>query len=92
MEFTDVIRSVHVDEAFFHCSKCMIRSHLWQHEQWPPARTAAQPQNGADAPLTANGALLAPVALRHLTHFVTQTRPSWSMWTTAPPKPVAVIS
>jgi len=27
---------VHVDEAFFHCSKCMIRSHLWQPEQWPP--------------------------------------------------------
>ena len=27
--------AVHVDEAFFHCSKCMIRSHLWQHEQWP---------------------------------------------------------
>jgi PPOX class probable FMN-dependent enzyme len=26
--------AVHVDEAFFHCSKCMIRSHLWQHEQW----------------------------------------------------------
>ena len=62
MEFTDVIRSVHVDEAFFHCSKCMIRSHLWQHEQWAPARTAAQPQNGADAPLTANGArLIRPV-------------------------------
>jgi hypothetical protein len=28
--------AVHVDEAFFHCSKCMIRSHLWQHEQWAP--------------------------------------------------------
>jgi hypothetical protein len=27
---------VHVDEAFFHCSKCMIRSHLWRPEQWPP--------------------------------------------------------
>jgi len=26
---------VHVDEAFFHCSKCMIRSRLWQPEQWP---------------------------------------------------------
>ena len=26
--------AVHVEEAFFHCSKCMIRSHLWQHEQW----------------------------------------------------------
>lgn len=27
--------AVHVDEAFFHCSKCTIRSHLWQHDQWP---------------------------------------------------------
>ncbi len=26
---------VHVDEAFFHCSKCMIRSRLWQPEHWP---------------------------------------------------------
>lgn len=26
---------VHVDEAFFHCSKCMIRSRLWQPDQWP---------------------------------------------------------
>ena len=28
--------AVHVDEAFFHCAKCMIRSRLWQPEQWPP--------------------------------------------------------
>jgi PPOX class probable FMN-dependent enzyme len=28
--------AVHVDEAFFHCAKCIIRSHLWQPEQWPP--------------------------------------------------------
>lgn len=27
--------AVHVDEAFFHCAKCMIRSHLWQPEHWP---------------------------------------------------------
>lgn len=27
--------AVHVDEAFFHCGKCMIRSHLWQPGQWP---------------------------------------------------------
>ncbi|MBV1908464.1 MAG: pyridoxamine 5'-phosphate oxidase family protein [Kangiellaceae bacterium] len=26
---------VHVEEAFFHCSKCMIRSQLWEHECWP---------------------------------------------------------
>lgn len=27
--------AVHVDEAFFHCAKCMIRSRIWQPEQWP---------------------------------------------------------
>ncbi|MEM7707812.1 MAG: MSMEG_1061 family FMN-dependent PPOX-type flavoprotein [Pseudomonadota bacterium] len=26
---------VTVEEAFFHCSKCMIRSQLWQSEHWP---------------------------------------------------------
>jgi PPOX class probable FMN-dependent enzyme len=26
---------VTVKEAFFHCSKCMIRSKLWQPEEWP---------------------------------------------------------
>ena len=26
---------VTVEEAFFHCSKCMIRSKLWQPEHWP---------------------------------------------------------
>ena len=28
--------AVHVNEAFFHCAKCIIRSHLWQPEHWPP--------------------------------------------------------
>ncbi len=27
--------AVHVEEAFFHCAKCIIRSHLWQPEWWP---------------------------------------------------------
>jgi predicted pyridoxine 5'-phosphate oxidase superfamily flavin-nucleotide-binding protein len=27
--------AVPVDEAFFHCSKCMIRSRLWQPADWP---------------------------------------------------------
>jgi hypothetical protein len=27
--------AVHVEEAFFHCAKCMIRSHLWLPERWP---------------------------------------------------------
>lgn len=26
---------VKVEEAFFHCSKCMIRSRLWQPDRWP---------------------------------------------------------
>jgi uncharacterized protein len=26
---------VSVEEAFFHCSKCMIRSKLWKQEHWP---------------------------------------------------------
>lgn len=26
---------VEVEEAFFHCSKCVIRSKLWQPEHWP---------------------------------------------------------
>ena len=31
----DFVFVVDVKEAFFHCSKCMIRSKLWQQEQWP---------------------------------------------------------
>ncbi|MEL6258562.1 MAG: MSMEG_1061 family FMN-dependent PPOX-type flavoprotein, partial [Pseudomonadota bacterium] len=26
---------VSVEEAYFHCSKCMIRSGLWEPERWP---------------------------------------------------------
>ena len=33
---------VHVDEAFFHCAKCMIRSQLWSAEGWPET-TALKP-------------------------------------------------
>lgn len=25
---------VTIEEAFMHCSKCMMRSHLWQHDEW----------------------------------------------------------
>jgi predicted pyridoxine 5'-phosphate oxidase superfamily flavin-nucleotide-binding protein len=28
--------AVHVDEGFFHCGKCTIRSRLWQPDHWPP--------------------------------------------------------
>ncbi len=26
---------VHVEEAFMHCAKCLIRSRLWEREEWP---------------------------------------------------------
>jgi hypothetical protein len=31
----DLALVVTVREAFFHCSKCMIRSHLWEPASWP---------------------------------------------------------
>ena len=30
----DLAILVHVEEAFFHCGKSMIRSHMWQPEKW----------------------------------------------------------
>ena len=27
--------AVHVEEAFMHCAKCMVRSKLWDPEAWP---------------------------------------------------------
>jgi predicted pyridoxine 5'-phosphate oxidase superfamily flavin-nucleotide-binding protein len=32
-EFAIVVR---VDEAFFHCAKCMVRSKLWEPAEWSP--------------------------------------------------------
>ena len=26
---------VTIEEAFMHCAKCVIRSGIWQQEQWP---------------------------------------------------------
>ena len=31
----DFAMVVYVTRSFFHCPKCMIRSHLWQPEHWP---------------------------------------------------------
>lgn len=31
----DLVVVVHVEEAFIHCPKCMIRSHLWEPQHWP---------------------------------------------------------
>jgi predicted pyridoxine 5'-phosphate oxidase superfamily flavin-nucleotide-binding protein len=27
--------AVTLEEAFFHCAKCIIRSHLWEVDHWP---------------------------------------------------------
>ena len=32
----DFVLAVQIEEAFFHCSKCVIRSSLWKPEAWPP--------------------------------------------------------
>jgi hypothetical protein len=29
---------VEVEEAFMHCPKAIVRSHLWQPEHWPDTR------------------------------------------------------
>jgi PPOX class probable FMN-dependent enzyme len=31
----DLALVVEVDEAFLHCPKCMVRSHLWEPQHWP---------------------------------------------------------
>jgi PPOX class probable FMN-dependent enzyme len=31
----DLALVVEVQEAFLHCPKCMVRSHLWEPEHWP---------------------------------------------------------
>jgi PPOX class probable FMN-dependent enzyme len=31
----EFVMAIAVEEAFFHCSKCMIRSGLWKPEAWP---------------------------------------------------------
>jgi PPOX class probable FMN-dependent enzyme len=31
----NLILIVAVEEAFMHCPKCVVRSRLWEHEQWP---------------------------------------------------------
>ena len=30
-----LVMVVHVEHAFFHCTKCMVRSNLWKPEAWP---------------------------------------------------------
>lgn len=43
---------VDVEEAFFHCAKCMIRSAMWQPDQWPTLEglpSLAEAMKGAPA-------------------------------------------
>jgi PPOX class probable FMN-dependent enzyme len=55
---------VDVAEAFFHCAKCMIRSHMWQPEEWPSLEglaslaEAMRDATGVDAPVDALQALI----------------------------------
>ena len=32
----DFVLAVEIEEAFFHCSKCIVRSSLWNPAAWPP--------------------------------------------------------
>ena len=32
----DLCMVIDVEEAFFHCAKCVVRSQLWSAENWPP--------------------------------------------------------
>ncbi|MFM9936233.1 MAG: pyridoxamine 5'-phosphate oxidase family protein [Novosphingobium sp.] len=55
---------VDVEEAFFHCAKCMIRSGLWQPDKWPTLdglpslAEAMRDGTGIDAPVDALQALI----------------------------------
>jgi len=33
----DTVDVVDVDDAFMHCAKCVVRSDLWNTEEWPTA-------------------------------------------------------
>ncbi len=48
---------VDVEEAFFHCAKCMVRSAMWEPDKWPSLTglpTLAQAMSGAtDIPVEA---------------------------------------
>jgi PPOX class probable FMN-dependent enzyme len=53
---------VTVEEAFVHCTKCMVRSHLWRPESWNPDGLVSLPEAviahaGLDMPLAEAQAL-----------------------------------
>jgi hypothetical protein len=37
----NLVLIVTVEEAFMHCSKCMIRSRLWRQDEWPDRSSVA---------------------------------------------------
>ena len=37
----NLVLAVTVEEAFMHCSKCMIRSRLWRQDDWPDRSSVA---------------------------------------------------
>jgi len=37
----NLVLVVTVEEAFMHCSKCMIRSRLWRQDEWPDRSSVA---------------------------------------------------
>jgi predicted pyridoxine 5'-phosphate oxidase superfamily flavin-nucleotide-binding protein len=53
----DLALVVKVEEAFVHCTKCMVRSRMWQPETWNPGGLASSPEA-----VIAHGRLDMPVA------------------------------
>ena len=40
----DLALVVTVEEAFVHCTKCMVRSRMWQPDTWNPSGLASSPE------------------------------------------------
>jgi PPOX class probable FMN-dependent enzyme len=40
----DLALVVKVEEAFVHCTKCMVRSRMWQPDTWSPGGLASSPE------------------------------------------------
>jgi hypothetical protein len=42
----DLALVVTVEEAFMHCTKCMVRSRIWQPDTWNPSGLASLAEAG----------------------------------------------
>ncbi len=40
----DLALVVSVEEAFVHCTKCVVRSRMWQPDTWNPEGLASSPE------------------------------------------------